>query len=143
MVFNLVKKLFKGKKAQKKKPAARPRKKAPSKPPKKPQKKLVSKKPRKAARKPQKKVRSVIREKQIGIITHYFGKISVGIIKLRAPLSVGDKIHIKGVHDDFTQAIGSMQYNHQDITRAKKGLEVGIKVTKRVHENDKVYLAGG
>jgi putative protease len=81
------------------------------------------------------------KEKEIGVVTHYFGKISVGIIKLKSAITVGDKIHIKGVHDDFTQSIDSMQYNHKNIQEAKKGLEIGIKVIQRVHENDKVYFA--
>ena len=79
------------------------------------------------------------KEKEIGCITHYFGKISVGIIKLKAEMKVGDKIHIKGVHDDFVQVIKSMQENHKDILKAKKGALVGIKVKKIVHVNDKVY----
>ena len=63
----------------------------------------------------------------------------MGIIKLKAELNTGDKIHIKGAHDDFTQVVTSMQVNHKDISSAKKGAEVGIKVPKRAHENDKVY----
>lgn len=77
--------------------------------------------------------------KEIGVITHHFGKISVGIIKLTSTLALGDKIHIKGAHDDFTQTVKAMQINHQDVTEARKGAEVGIKVNKPVHENDKVY----
>jgi putative protease len=79
------------------------------------------------------------KEVEIGIITHYFGKISVGIIKLKKPLKLGDKIHIKGAHDDFIQTIESMQINHKDVNLARAGKEVGIKVIQRVHENDKVY----
>ncbi len=79
------------------------------------------------------------KEKMIGAVTHYFGKISVGIVKLKSTLQVGDKIHIKGAHDDFTQLIKSMQVNHKDILQAKKGDEIGIKVTQAVHKNDKVY----
>jgi putative protease len=90
---------------------------------------------------PHKKLPVLTKEKEVGIITHYFGKISVGIIKLKAPLAVGEQIHIKGVHDDFTQSVSSMQYNHKDISYAGKGLEIGIKVKQPVHENDKVYIA--
>ncbi len=78
-------------------------------------------------------------EKQIGVVTHYFGKISVGVIKLKTELKVGDKIHIKGAHDDFVQVVQSMQIDHEDVARAKKGAEVGMKVAKPVHENDKVF----
>jgi len=83
------------------------------------------------------------KEKEVGIITHYFGKISVGIIKLKSELKVGDKIHIKGATDDFKQTIKSMQYNHTEIPLAKNGYEIGIKVVRRVHENDKVYKIAG
>ena len=66
-------------------------------------------------------------------------KISVGIIHLTAPLNVGDKIHIKGAHDDFTQTIDSMQIEHESIDSAKSGDSIGIKVIQKVHPHDKVY----
>ncbi|MCK9614082.1 MAG: hypothetical protein M0R48_01105 [Candidatus Omnitrophica bacterium] len=76
------------------------------------------------------------KEKEIGIITHYFDKISVGIIKLKYPLAISEHIHIKGKNTDFTQVVSSMQYNHKDITLAERGLEIGIRVIEPVHEND-------
>lgn len=113
--------------------------------------KSVKKRPKKS--KPQRKTKrkvtasktkvSVPKEKVAGVITHYFNKISVGIIKLKTTLRIGDSIHIKGAHDDFTQNVFSMQLNHQDITSAKRGDEIGIKVIKKVHENDKVYIPAG
>ena len=79
-------------------------------------------------------------EKEVGIVTHYFGKVSVGIVQLNAPLKVGDTIHIKGAHDDFTQTIDSMQIEHEVVESAKKGDLVGIKVIQQVHANDKVFI---
>ena len=101
---------------------------------------------RRPKKKPQQKTKSKAKaskptEKVIGVITHYFNKISVGIIKLKTSLHVGDAIHIKGAHDDFTQNVDSMQLNHRDIVSAKRGNEIGIKVVGKVHENDKVYSA--
>jgi len=80
-----------------------------------------------------------MQEKEIGIVTHYFGKISVGIIQLTDDLKVGDTIHIKGVHDDFTQVVESMQIEHKSVEEAKKGDLVGIKVIQKVHPSDKVF----
>ncbi|MCM8819511.1 MAG: hypothetical protein NC925_01820 [Candidatus Omnitrophica bacterium] len=80
-----------------------------------------------------------MQEQEVGKITHYFGKISVGIIKLIAPLKVGDTIHIKGRHDDFTQQVTSIQVQHAEVQEAKAGDEVGIKVISKVHENEIVY----
>ncbi len=79
-------------------------------------------------------------EKEIGVVTHYFGKISVGIILLSDPLKVGDTIHIKGAHDDFTQVVESMQVEHQEVPSGKAGDQVGIKTDKPVHPHDMVYL---
>jgi len=95
----------------------------------------------KKTKKPVKAIKEKSKEKLVGVITHHFGKIKVGIIKLKAELKVGDKIHIKGAHDDFTQVVKSMQIEHKSISKAQKPKEIGIKVSQRVHENDKVYLA--
>jgi len=78
-------------------------------------------------------------EKEVGKITHYFGKISVGIIELTDTLRVGDTIHIKGTHGDFTQKVNSIQIEHKQIQEAKAGEDIGIKVKDIVHEYDKVY----
>jgi translation elongation factor EF-1alpha len=80
-------------------------------------------------------------EKLIGKITHYFNKISVGIIEITdGELKVGDTIHIKGHTSDFTQQITSMQIEHAPVEKAKKGDGVGIKVDSPVHEHDEVFL---
>jgi len=104
-------------------------------------KKILKKKVKKriAKKRSAKPLKRLLEEKEIGIITHYFGKISVGIIKLKSTLRIGEKIHIKGAHDDFSQTVKSMQINHKDVSIAGKGSEVGIEVPAPVHENDRVY----
>ncbi len=80
-------------------------------------------------------------EKLIGKITHYFNKISVGIIEITdGELNVGDTIHIKGHTSDFNQKVTSMQVEHEPIEKAKKGDAIGIKVDAHVHEHDQVFL---
>lgn len=78
-------------------------------------------------------------EKEIGVISHYFNHLEVGIITLSDALKVGDTIRIKGAHDDFTQTVDSMQVEHKDVQEGKAGDAVGIKVTQKVHEHDKAY----
>ncbi len=78
-------------------------------------------------------------EKEIGVISHYFGKVSVGIIELTDVLKIGDSIRIKGANDDFTQKIETMQIEHVTVNEANKGDSVGIKVAQPVHEHDKVF----
>ena len=80
-------------------------------------------------------------EKKIGMISHYFGNISVAGIEIeKGKLEVGDTIRIKGHTTDFTQTINSMQIDLQTDEKAKKGDSIGIKVDKRVREHDEVYL---
>ena len=78
-------------------------------------------------------------EKEIGAVEHYFGKVSVAIIKLTDTLKVGDTVHIKGHSEDFTQTVTSMQIEHDVIREGTAGQSVGIKVDQKAHENDKVY----
>ncbi len=137
-ILNLVKGLFQDKKKVKK-TAKRPAKKPARKPAAKHPKKSAPKTKAKHRPKPKQKQRQKPAEKPIGIVTHYFGKISVGIIKLKADMKIGDAVRIKGAHTDFIQRISSMQWNHQDINKAKKGAEIGVQVIRRVHENDRVY----
>lgn len=79
------------------------------------------------------------KEELIGKITHYFGKIEVGIIELSKSLAVGDTIHIKGGETDFEQEVKSMQIEHKDIEKAKKGDVIGLKVEDKVREGNEVY----
>jgi putative protease len=76
---------------------------------------------------------------EIGQITHFFSKISVAVIELKAPLNVGDTIVIKGPNTDFEQAVDSMQIEHKDVQHAEKGQSIGLKVVDRVRETDTVY----
>jgi len=78
-------------------------------------------------------------EKLIGKITHYFGKIGVGIIELTDSLRVGDTIHVKGHTSDFNQQVVSMQKEHVEVTEATAGDAIGIKVDQKVHVNDNIY----
>ena len=78
-------------------------------------------------------------EKEIGKIVHYFDKISVGIIELSDILKIGDKVRIKGHTTDFTEDVTSMQIEHVTVSEAKAGESVGIKVSQKVHQGDKVY----
>lgn len=79
-------------------------------------------------------------EKLIGKITHYYGNLGVGIVELKSGLKSGDTIHIKGKATDFDQTVDSMQIEHEQVEKAKKGDVIGIKVKQKVKEGDEVYL---
>ena len=78
-------------------------------------------------------------EKQIGTVDHFFGNISVGMIKLSDSLKVGDRIRIKGTTSDFTQDILSMQIDRVPAQEAKAGDLISIKVEQKVRKDDAVY----
>ena len=76
---------------------------------------------------------------EIGHITHFFSKIKVAIIEVTLPLSVGDRILVRGPLTDFDQTVDSMQIDRKDIQRAEGGQSVGLKVSQAVKERDVVY----
>jgi putative protease len=76
---------------------------------------------------------------EIGRITHFFSKINVAVIELKAPLKVGDTIVIKGPTTDSQQVVDSMQIEHQDVQTALAGQSIGMKVVQRVRETDAVF----
>jgi phage terminase small subunit len=76
---------------------------------------------------------------EIGRITHFFSKISVAVIELKATLKVGDTIAIKGPTTDFEQVVDSMQIEHENVPKADAGQSIGLKVAQRVRETDIVY----
>ena len=78
-------------------------------------------------------------EKEIGKVQHYFGHVSAAVFELTGDLKIGDKIHIRGAHDDVTMDVTSMQIEHADVKEAKAGDLVGVKVPQKVHDNDKIY----
>ncbi len=83
-------------------------------------------------------------EKKVGIITHYYDKIRVAVVKItERDLKVGDTIHIKGHTSDFTQRIESMQVEHKDVVEAKVGEAVGLRVTDHAREHDEVFKVEG
>ena len=78
--------------------------------------------------------------KEIGAVTHFFDKIGVAVIKLKAGLKTGEKIRIKGATTDFEQPVESMQVDMKPIAAGKKGQEIGMKVKDRVRPGDAVYI---
>jgi len=76
---------------------------------------------------------------EVGRVTHFYPRISVAIVELKAPLNVGDKILIRGATTNFEQTVESMQIEHRNIEKAEAGQIIGLKVKERVRENDKVY----
>ena len=79
-------------------------------------------------------------EEKIGFVSNYFSKISVAAVEITdGKVSLGDTLHFLGHTTNFESKIDSMQIEHKSVTEAKKGDSVGVKVSEKVREKDKVY----
>ncbi len=78
--------------------------------------------------------------KIVGEITHYFGRISVAVLKMtHGKIVLGDTIHFQGKKKGFQQKVKSLQIESIDVRSASKGQLVGLQVEKKVDVGDKVY----
>lgn len=75
----------------------------------------------------------------VGHVTHFFTKISVAVVELKAPLAVGDRIVVKGPTTNFEQVVESMQIQHKNVERAEAGQSIGLKLIQRAREKDIIY----
>ena len=78
-------------------------------------------------------------EDAIGSVSHYFSHIGVAGVDLRAPLSIGDRIHIRGHTTDLIQTVGSMEVEHAHVDRAGPGDDIAIKVDDHVRDHDLIF----
>ena len=78
-------------------------------------------------------------EKVVGNVSDFFARPVVAGVELTDSLKLGDKIHIKGHTTDMELTVDSMQINNVNVTEAKAGDSVGIKVSERVRRGDSVY----
>ncbi len=79
-------------------------------------------------------------EKLIGEVTHYYSGLGVAIVKFKSSVKSGTRVRFKGATTDFEETIKSMQYDHKEISEAKKNQEIGIKVSDKVRDGDEVFL---
>jgi hypothetical protein len=80
-------------------------------------------------------------EQRIGVVTHYYGHLSVVAMQLEpgTKLRVGDVIHIHGHTTDFTQNVESLEVNHAPVTEVGPKDDFGLKVVEHAREHDVVY----
>ena len=82
-------------------------------------------------------------EEIIGKVSDFFAHPEVAGIELTAGLKVGDKIHIKGHTSDLEMNVESIQIDNAQVTDAKSGDSIGVKVSQRVRSGDTVYKVTG
>ena len=127
--------------AIRKKPVKVVKKQAARKPARKPARRLPARRARpRAAKPPSPPLPPPAPGERIGIVTHYYGNVSVAVIKLEsASLRVGDTIHIRGHTSDFAQRVESLQIGHAPVSEVGPNDDFGLKVVAHVREHDIVY----
>ena len=79
-------------------------------------------------------------EIEVGVVRHFFDRLDVAAVELTSgDLAVGDTLHIRGHTSDVTTRVDSIQLEQEKLTRAAKGQNVGIKITGKVREHDRVF----
>jgi cytoskeletal protein CcmA (bactofilin family) len=80
-------------------------------------------------------------EQRIGVVTHYYGHLSVVAMQLDpgAMLRIGDVIHIRGRTTDFTQRVESLEVNRAPVSEVGPNDDFGLKVIEHAREHDAVF----
>ena len=78
-------------------------------------------------------------EIEVGLVVKFFAKPGVAAVKVTGgSIKPGDLLRYKGHTTDFTEQVTTMEIDRQPVEEATVGDMIGIKVTKRVRENDTV-----
>ena len=78
-------------------------------------------------------------EDMVGTVSDFFAHPVVAGIELTATLKAGDKIRIKGHTTEFEMTVDSIQIDNEQVSAAKPGDSIGVKVNDKVRSGDKVY----
>ena len=73
------------------------------------------------------------------VVTFFAGPSAAIVQILKGSLKVGDTVWFRGNTTDLKETICSLQIEHESITEAQAGQEVGVKVSAKVRRNDRVY----
>lgn len=79
-------------------------------------------------------------EKEVGKVIHWYDKIGVAVVRISGALAVGDQVKVRKGDDEFDAAITSMQIDHKDVSSAKTGDEVAIRLPKKAKDGAAVLV---
>ena len=82
-------------------------------------------------------------EEVVGHVSDFFARPVVAGVEMVGTLKLGDRVHILGHTTDLEMVVESMQINNANVSEAKPGDSVGIKVPDRVRRGDTVYKVTG
>jgi hypothetical protein len=79
------------------------------------------------------------KEKPIGVVTHWFDKLGVAVIKLSGKIATGDKVLVRRGEEEFEDTIESIQIDHKPVVSAKKGDDAAVKLTQKTKEGAEIF----
>jgi len=84
--------------------------------------------------------RKKVEETRIGTVTQFFPRPMVAAIAIEeGRLAIGEAVHFLGSTTDLYHRVDSMQIDHISIPEAGAGDVIGVRVSARVREHDKVF----
>jgi len=81
------------------------------------------------------------KEKEIGKVVHWYGKINVAVVKLSSRLKVGDTIKVRHGDNEFEEMVNSMQLDHKPVESGKKGQEIAIQLSQEAKDGSVIFAA--
>lgn len=82
------------------------------------------------------------RSKPLGIITHFYDRASVGVLRIAQPLRIGDTIRVERGDITFRQKVQSMRVMGKPVRNAKAHADIAVKMEHPAHEGARVYKEG-
>lgn len=81
-------------------------------------------------------------QSRVGIVTHYFGRISVAVVDLERDLTLGDQIQfVRRGFFQFDQEVTSIHIEHKSLQSASAGQEIALHVIEPVRKGTEIYFA--
>jgi putative protease len=75
----------------------------------------------------------------VGTVVHYYPHVNAAIVRVeRGGFGVGDTLEFHGHTTNFRQRVGHIELEHESVGSAVPGQIVGIQVSERVREHDRV-----
>lgn len=77
--------------------------------------------------------------KKCGIVEGYYDSIKVVVISVTSPIRTGDSLIFEQTGGLFEQEVSSMQINKKDVSLARSGSDIGMKVIIEPKVGTNVY----
>lgn len=79
-------------------------------------------------------------DQKVGVVSHYYNHLGVAVVDVSSSFIQGDTLKfVRRGEELFQQQASSIQVDHGQVEKTDKGMSVGLKVDKPVHEGVEVF----